>query len=134
CLLASGRIDAMAHIVRAFPLITSVAELAAFAAELAGPRRQQCAAFFRKYKVRHESWYLQESGHSRQIVVVTQIDDPQVQADRLTASKDPFDVWYKQRVLAITGIDLDVTPKGPPTREVFRWHDACASEGQRKAA
>lgn len=124
----------MAQIVRAFPLLTSVADLAAFAAELAGPRRAQCAAFFRRYNIRHESWHLQDQGPAPQVLVVTHIDDPQRQAARFAASTHPFDVWYKQRARQITGVDLSVTPKGPSTREVFRWRDNCSPATRRKAA
>jgi hypothetical protein len=124
----------MAQVVRAFPLLTSVADLAAFAAELAGPRREECAAFFRRYNIRHESWHLQDHGPWAQVLVVTELDDPQRQAVRFAASTHPFDVWYKQRARQLTGVDLSATPKGPPTCEVFRWQDGRSSASRREAA
>ncbi len=32
---------------------------------------------------------------------------------RFSAARDPFDVWFKERLAAITGVDLNTPPPGP---------------------
>lgn len=115
----------MAYIVRTFPLLASSAEVEAFAAEVKGPRGDQTAAFYRRYGIHFESWHVQRCGDSLQLLVATQVDDPDTAAPRYAASTEPYDVWFKQNVLRLTGVDPNVAPKGPPSLELFRWIDAC---------
>lgn len=111
----------MPRVVRAFPLRGSIADLNAFAASLAGPRSGDASRFYRRYGVAHESWHLQFTDHGPWVIVVTEVADPVDEAPRYAEATDAFDLWFKSQVEALTGIDPNVTPLGPPTKAVFAW-------------
>ena len=111
----------MQHVVRAFPLIASREALDAFAAQLKGRRKADAAAFYRRYGVVDESWHVQETPIGAWVVAVTIIADAAEAAPRYAQSTDEFEAWFKAEVMALTGIDPNVTPLGPPTSQVYRW-------------
>jgi len=119
----------MAYLVRAFPLRRPLAELEAFAAELAGPRREQTRDFYRRSGVRRELWHKQMMPDGPWILAVTEIDDVNAAAPAYAASQDEFDVWYKQTVHTLTGVDPNTTPLGPASAEVYRWTEGGAKAG-----
>ena len=46
-------------------------------------------------------------------------NDPERAARTYAESKDPFDLWFKQRVIELSGIDPNRTPLGPPSEQIF---------------
>ncbi|WAS99303.1 hypothetical protein [Nannocystis punicea] len=118
----------MQYVVRMTPLRRSIGDLLAFVAALRGPRRAETGAFFRRYGVRHESWHLQDTPDGLVVLVVTRIDAPAPAADAYAASKDDFELWFKSRVLDLSGNDPNEAPLGPPTLEVFAWDDVPGKE------
>ena len=120
----------MPHVVRAFPLRGSIADLNAFAQALAGPRAADAARFYRRYGVARESWHMQHTDHGPWVIAVTELADPADQAPRFAEATEAFHLWFKSQVEALTGVDPNMTPLGPPTREVFVWQErADASTG-----
>jgi hypothetical protein len=114
----------MSRVVRAFPLRASRAALESFAAELKGRRSAEAAQFYRHYGVSSESWHLQETPNGPWVIAVTELADPAEAAPRYANASEAFHVWFKSQVLALTGVDPNVAPLGPPTTEVFSWSDA----------
>ena len=114
----------MPQIVRAFPLRGSVNDLNAFAKALAGPRSGDAARFYRHYGVERESWHLQHTDHGPWVIAVTEFTDPVEAAPRCAESIEAFHLWFKSQVEALTGVDPNIAPLGPPTREVFAWKAA----------
>jgi len=114
----------MPRVVRAFPLRSSRSDLDLFAAQLRGERAAEAVHFFRHYGVRSEAWHLQETPHGPWIIAITELDNPAEAAPRFADAVAEFDVWFKAKVLAVTGVDLNATPLGPPTVEVFGWAEA----------
>jgi hypothetical protein len=115
----------MPLVVRAFPVLPGKeAEIREFAAELAGARRSEAAAFYRSFGVTHESWHLQHTEHGAWVIGVTELDeDPQVKAQAYATSQRPFDRWFKDRIENLTGIDPDREPLGPPTETLFEFSE-----------
>jgi hypothetical protein len=113
----------MPFVVRAFPLRATTDALAGFAAELKGRRAAEAKTFYRHYGVRAESWHLQHTPIGPWVIAVTEIDDPVEAAPRYAQASEEFHAWFKAEVLALTGVDPNVTPLGPPTTEVFTWLD-----------
>ena len=111
----------MQHVVRAFPLRASREALDAFAAQLKGRRAGDAAVFYRRYGVVDESWHVQETPIGPWVVAVTVLADAGEAAPRFAQATEEFEAWFKAEVMALTGIDLNVAPLGPPTSEVFRW-------------
>jgi hypothetical protein len=113
----------MALVVRAFPLRGSLAQLRNFAAQLEGPRADDARHFYRHYGVESESWHLQETPNGPWVIAVTELADPEEAAPRFADAAEDFHVWFKEQVLALTGVDPNETPLGPPTQEVFAFSD-----------
>jgi hypothetical protein len=111
----------MQHVVRAFPLRASREALDAFAAQLKGRRAAEAAAFYRRYGVADESWHVQETPIGPWVIAVTILADPAEAAPRFAQATEEFEAWFKAEVLALTGIDQNVAPLGPPSKQVFRW-------------
>jgi hypothetical protein len=108
-------------LVRAFPIVASREALEAFIAELNGPRASQAEAFYRGYGVAHESWHLQETAHGPLMISVTVLAEVPQAAEAYAHSNADFDRWFKDRARAVSGIDLDTQPLGPPTVQMFAW-------------
>ena len=112
----------MSLIVRAFPLRSHPKDFVAFATALA-ERKADADAFYRQYGVSHESWHVQETDEGTWVIVLTDVDDAAQAAVRYASSSSAFDSWFKQQVLALTGVDLCEQPLGPPTTQVYAWAD-----------
>jgi hypothetical protein len=95
--------------------------LDAFAAQLKGRRAADAAAFYRRYGVADESWHVQETPIGPWVIAVTILADPAEAAPRFAQASEEFESWFKAEVLALTGIDQNVAPLGPPSTQVFRW-------------
>ena len=112
----------MPLLVRAFPLRRPVEDLQSFTAELAGPRKSDAEAFYRAHGVSHESWYLQDTPQGPLVIGLTRVDDPEHAATQFGATQQGFARWFKDQVMALSGVDQDSMPEGPPTRLVYEWH------------
>lgn len=114
----------MPLVVRAFPILEGMErEVRRFAKELSGPRRQEAAVFYRSFGVRRESWYLQQTPQGPLVISVTEIDEPEVQAPQYAQSTRQFDLWYKDQVRRLSGVDPEIEPLGPPTEALFEFHE-----------
>jgi hypothetical protein len=113
----------MPVVIRAFPIRRPHDEVAAFAATLNGERKVDTDRFYRQFGVSHESWYLQDTANGPLLIGLTVVDDPQEAAPRYAGSSAEFDAWFKERILHLTGIDVNKEPLGPPTTQVFDWTD-----------
>lgn len=112
----------MERVVRAFPVLQGMEQAAReLAQEMAGERQRESERFFRQFGVTHESWHLQETPAGTWIIAITEISEVPVAAvaESYAHSEEVFDVWFKERVLKITGIDPSTTPLGPPTERIF---------------
>jgi hypothetical protein len=114
----------MPRVVRAFPLRSTRSALESFAAELRGRRSAEATRFYQRYGVSSESWHLQDTPNGPWVIAVTELADPAEAAPRYANAGEEFHVWFKSQVLALTGVDPNVTPLGPPTTEVFSWSDS----------
>jgi hypothetical protein len=114
----------MPQVVRAFPLRAPVADLTAFAQALAGPRAADAARFYRRYGVERESWHLQTTERGPWVIVVTELADPVEAAPRYADATEGFHLWFKSQVEALTGVDPNLAPLGPSTRQVYAFADA----------
>ena len=114
----------MPLVVRAFPVLPGKEEeIRRFAQEMSGPRRAEAAAFFRTFGVRSESWHLQQTPYGLIVIGVTDVDEPEAKAPEYAQSQRSFDLWFKENVLRISGIDPVTEPLGPPTEILFEFRE-----------
>jgi hypothetical protein len=98
----------------ALPIRPGQADAArAFLGELEGGRRAQYAASERRLGLTKEVWAIQATPQGHQFVVYFAGRDIGAAFGQFAASRDAFDEWFKERVRATTGVDLDTPPPGP---------------------
>lgn len=104
------------------PLLPGKAEAArAFAAELSGPRKAEVDQA--QTTVIKESWFLQETPHGDFMIVYYVSPDPRKVHDALAVSDEPFDVWFREQILDLTGIDISTPLPSLPT-QIWSWNKA----------
>jgi hypothetical protein len=96
----------------------------AFIEELWGPRRAGYEAAWRRLGVRAERIWHQATPQGTLAVVYLETDDPGRLFAGLATSDDPWVAWFRERILAIHGLDLSQPPPGPPNELVHDWSDA----------
>lgn len=70
--------------------------------------------------VTKESWFLQETPHGDFLIVYYHSPNPDKVHAALAVSEEPFDVWFREQILDITGIDIS-TPLGNLPKQVLSW-------------
>jgi hypothetical protein len=113
----------MPLLIRAYPLHRNYeTELTDFAGELASSRREEAHGFYAGLGVARETWALQRIAGEPWLIGVTQVEgDLHATAARFAAADDEFSRWFKQRVHALSSIDPNTEPLGPPSRVIFDW-------------
>ena len=120
----------MALLVRAFPLRASTEDLRSFVSELQGALQPEVRKFYRDHGVTHESWYLQETPQGSLVIGLTQVSDVPKASMAFQKSQDQFPRWFKEQIMALSGVDPNETPEGPPTTLVYEWSDTPATRMQ----
>ena len=97
----------------------------AFYAELSGARRSEWVQSQQRRTVRREAvWLLPDPPRS---AVLIEGPDPEGSAAALEASSDPFDIWFRERLAALTespvaGVPVfDSKPRPGTWRGLPRW-------------
>jgi hypothetical protein len=110
--------DGVPLVVRAYP-IRSRAALDELLADL-DARREETEAFYDRFEVR-ESWFVQETDEGPIAIAVAAINDPAESARQYASARDPFSVWFKQRVTSVSGVNPNETPLGPRTELLYEF-------------
>lgn len=70
--------------------------------------------------VTKESWFLQQTPVGDFLIVYTNAPDPNQVSKNLAESQEPLDVWFKEQVLELTGIDCN-QPMGDAPEQIAAW-------------
>lgn len=107
----------MATVLFALPVKSGQSDaVRAFCRECVGPRYADFDTSERRINVVAEHWYLQKTWSGEVFTFVVEGPDLDTTFASFIASKDPFDLWFKERVAALTGIDLNA---GPPPADMI---------------
>jgi len=82
----------------------------AISAECMGLRYAEYDASERRIGLQAENWYLQHTPAGDTFVIVIEGADLNASVAAFVASQDPFDVWFKRRMLELTGVDFSAVP------------------------
>lgn len=116
---AAGRLEEdVPLVVRAYPLRSREA-LDELLLELE-QRREETEAFYRRFEA-HEMWFVQDLGDGPFAIAVASMRDPSEQAREYASARDPFSVWFKQRVTSVSGVNPNETPLGPRTELLYEF-------------
>lgn len=74
--------------------------------ELMGTRRAEYQASRKRLGIRRESAWHQETPAGTVVVVYIDADDPGAAMAGMASSDEPFDVWFREHISDIHGIDL----------------------------
>lgn len=91
-----------------------------FAAEILGPRRAAWETSAKALGFTRDEWHLQSTPGGDVVIAFFESPDPLKTMRDLGVSTDPFDVWFRERVVAITGHDLATSLPAVPDR-FFEW-------------
>lgn len=70
--------------------------------------------------VTKESWFLQQTPMGDFLIVYSQSPDAGQVMRNLAEAQDPLDVWFKEQVLELTGIDCN-EPMGDLPEQIAAW-------------
>jgi len=92
-----------------------------FAAACMGERRNEFDARAARTGLTRETWALQETPMGSFMLVWFEAPDIEKAFTELATSGDEFDVWFRDQVKDLTGIDLGVPPQSPLPEVLFDW-------------
>jgi len=104
----------MASLALALPCLPGGADkLRVLADECSSERRAEFDDFHRRVGLERERWYLQRTPDGELLVLYLE-GDPPAALGKLASSEHPFDVWFRDRVREVHGVDLAQPLPTPP--------------------
>jgi hypothetical protein len=115
----------MDYVGFALPILPGQAGAArAFQRELERERKEDYAASERAIGIAKELWFVQETPNGDLFVAYMESPDFARALGRFAASPEPFDVWFKEQLVAATGVNLNDPPPGPLSELVSHYEAA----------
>jgi hypothetical protein len=111
----------MAVFLGAFPVLPGKGDDARKFAQETLARRDEFTASQNKSGVTKEEWSLQETPMGALVVVRFESPDIDKSFARLAESTDDFDVWFRERVKDVSGVDLGAPSEAPPPEIILDW-------------
>ena len=112
----------MAVFMGAFPVLPGKDDEARkFARETMEDRREEFNASQKRLNTTKAEWALQQTPMGSLVLVRFECADPEATFAEFGQSQDPFDVWSRQRILEISGVDMSALPDEPPPEIILDW-------------
>lgn len=90
-----------------------------FMTELESERKAEYAVSERRIGIDKEAWYVAYAPAGDQFVAYMETPDFAHALGMFSASRDPFDLWFKERLDDATGLDLNHPPEGMALPELL---------------
>src|SRR5581483_12422639 len=101
----------MDHVCMAFPVLAGRTDDARFfMRQLDCARRAEFEAFERRLGVSKALWFFAQHPSGDQLISYAEIPDFNRTMSLLVSSQEPFDLWIKGQMEAITGVDMNHPP------------------------
>ncbi len=112
----------MASLASAFPILPSKTEQwKHFSQEMAGPRHREYEASRKRLGISREVAYLQQTPQGDMAVVYFEVQDIPSVFEGFGRSQEPFDVWFREQVKEIHGLDFSEPLPGPLPEAIVDW-------------
>ena len=111
----------MAVFLGAFPVLPGKEDEPRKFAQETLDRGEDFNASQRRFGVTKEEWSLQQTPMGSMVIVRFETADVAAAFAGLGQSNDAFDVWFKERVLEITGVDLAAPSDDPLPEVILAW-------------
>jgi hypothetical protein len=104
----------MASVGFALPILPGKTEAArTFQRALDGSRKGEYGESERNIGITKELWFLQQTPNGDLFVAYLESADPDRALGMFSQSREPFEVWFKEQLAIITGMDMNNPPPGP---------------------
>jgi hypothetical protein len=111
----------MAVFLGAFPVLPGKEDEPAKFARETLDRLEEFDASQRRLSITKEEWALQQTPMGSMVIVRFEASDVAAAFSGLAASSDKFDVWFRERVLEVTGVDLAAPSEDPLPEVILSW-------------
>ena len=112
----------MASFASAFPILPGkTQQWKSFSQEMVGPRRREYEAARKRLGVTREVAYLQQTPQGDMVVVYIEAQNIPRVFEGFGISQEPFDVWFRQQVKDIHGLDFSQPLPGPLPEAIVDW-------------
>ena len=111
----------MAVFMGAFPVVEGKEDEARTFARETLERRDEFEESQERIGVTKEEWSLQQTPMGSFVVVRFESDDVEAAFAALAQSNESFDVWFRERVQEVSGVDLGAPMPGPLPEIILDW-------------
>jgi hypothetical protein len=102
----------MDHICLTIPVLAGQGQAArSFMANLEGAQRDAYAESEQRIGIEKELWFISQVGEQELLVAYMESGDFASAFAQFVASRDPFDLWFKEQLADATGLDLNDPPE-----------------------
>jgi len=114
----------MDHVCLAMPVLPDKSgDARRFLRQLDTEKRTEFDASERRIGITKEVWYLATLSAGDQLIGYMESSDFNGALQGFVASRDPFDLWFKQQMLAVTGVDLNNPPADMKPPELLSYYE-----------
>jgi hypothetical protein len=107
------------------PVLEGKSEAArTFFKQLDAERRAEFDASERRIGITKELWYLAKLPAGDHVIGYMEAQDFNRAFQSFVASRDSFDMWFKQQMLVVTGLDLNNPPANMTPPELLSCYEA----------
>jgi hypothetical protein len=111
----------MAVFLGAFPVLPGKEDEPRKFAQETLERREEFDDSQRRLGISTEEWALQQTPMGSMVIVRFESPDVEAAFAGLAQSDDAFDVWFRERVMEITGVDLAAPSDDPLPEVILTW-------------
>jgi hypothetical protein len=102
----------MDHICLTIPILAGEGEAArGFMGELEGSQHDSYAESEQRIGIDKELWFISDLGEQELLVAYMESGDFGRAFEQFVASRDSFDLWFKEQLANVTGLDLNDPPE-----------------------
>jgi hypothetical protein len=112
----------MAVFMGAFPVLPGKEDDARKFAQETLDRVDEFSASQKRLSTTKEEWSLQQTPMGSLVLVRFESPDPSATLEGFGQSQDSFDVWSRQRIQEITGVDLAAPSDDPLPEMILDWN------------
>jgi hypothetical protein len=102
----------MDHICLTIPVLSGQGAGARdFMSDLEGSQRSAYAESEQRIGIEKELWFVSDLGEQELLVAYMESPDFGRAFEQFVASREPFDLWFKEQLANVTGLDLNNPPE-----------------------
>jgi hypothetical protein len=117
----------MDHICLALPVLPGkTGDARTFLRQLDGSRRAEFDASERRIGIGKELWYLAKLPSGDHLIAYMESTDFGSALQGFVGSRDAFDLWFKEQMQAVTGVDLNNPPADLVPAELLSHYDVAS--------